>query len=244
MAFVNKKGKQLVIALSIKESKESGLEEGKRYNLVKQGSNWILSEAVNEEKQKKQAVLEQKILGMLKKASLSERVEGKFEKMLDKEELPVFKKMLEEEKVIPFKLSEKYKKAVYKLATEKVKGAEQSNAKEKGIEEYDLEKDGIMIIKNEHRAKKISEQFKKEIQENKIKGTKSFDGYFYIIDSDLYNKYRAKLLQVIKASKEISLEELYNKINVSKILCKIVAEFLKEEGEIIEKTKEKYCYIA
>ena len=45
MAFINKKGKQLVIALSNKESEESGLKEGARYSIVKEKDNtWLLTE--------------------------------------------------------------------------------------------------------------------------------------------------------------------------------------------------------
>ena len=39
-------------------------------------------------------------------------------------------------------------------------------------------------------------------------------------------------------------EAVLEKMGVSKILCKIVAEFLKEEGEIIEKRKETFEYIS
>ena len=248
MAFVEDKGKELVLVFSEEEFKKAKLSSEKEYEFVNvKPGVWVVVEREKKPEKKvdaKQLGVEQKIIEMITNRKLSERVEGTFEKLLEKEELPVFKRLLEEGRVIAFKLSDKYKKAVYKLAPEKGKESEQSNAKEKAIDEYELDTDGIMIIKNEQRAKKVSEQLKNEIQEGKIKGTKSFDGHFYIIDSDLYNKYREDLLQAIKASKGISLEELYDKINVSKILCKIVAEFLKEDGEIIEKTKEKYCYIS
>ncbi len=245
MAFARKRGNEIFLVLSRKESAESGLEKDKRYNITRQGDGtWLIAESGKGEEIQKSAELEQKIIGMLKEKSLSERVEGKFEKSLGKEELAAFKRMLDEGKIIAFKLSDKYKKAVYKLAAGKKKESEQDNGGEKPIEEYSLEKDGIMVIKNEQRAKKISEELKEQIKEGKIKGTKTFDDFFYIIEDGLYQKYREQMLKIIKADEKINLGELCKKMGVSKILCRIVAEFLKEEGEIIEKTKESYQYIS
>ena len=41
----------------------------------------------------------------------------------------------------------------------------------------------------------------------------------------------------------MTIEELAQKINYSKLLTKIICEFLKEEGEILEKRKGQYAYI-
>jgi len=60
MGFVNRRGKQLFIALSNKESMESGLVDGKRYDLIKAGEGkWLLVENKSgKQRQSKQAVSE------------------------------------------------------------------------------------------------------------------------------------------------------------------------------------------
>lgn len=245
MAFAHKRDNELVLVLSRKESAESGIEKDKRYDLSRlEKGKWLLVESGKTEEIQKQNEAEQKIIGLIGDKKLSERVEGKFEKLLSKEELPVLKKMLDEGKVIAFKLSDKYRKAVYKLASEKKKESEQFDAKEKAIEEYSLENDGFLVVKNEMRARKISDEMKPQINEGRVKGIKTFEGLFYIIENDLYQRYREQMIEIIKANKKISLPELSKNMNVSATLCKIVAEFLKDEGEIIEKTKESYCYIS
>lgn len=259
MAFVNRREKGLVIALSGKESKESGLVEGKRYDLKKTGEGeWLLAESKAEDS--KEQELEQKILKMLDKESLGERVEGKFEEKLSKEEQAVFKKMLDKGEVVAFKLNDKYKKAVYKVLEEKetqggvagpgkAGGVTKPNkawsaATEKPSEEYTIEEDGIMVIKNTAQAQVIALGMQEKIKEGEIKGIKGFDGPFYVITSELYEKFRETVLKVFKSSQKIGLVELAEKAGASKTLCKIVCEFLKEEGEIIEKRKESYEFIS
>jgi len=273
MAFVNKGKQGLEIALSRKESAESDLKEGKRYTLVKaEEGTWLLVDAEKAKKAKKQVAekvteekaavtetkpspvkvtqkekpnaIEQKIAEMLKQKSLKERVEGKFEELLSDEEKKAFGKMLEDGKVEAFKLNETYKKAVYRIVGAKKKESEKAGAKQKPIEEYSLEKDGLLVIKNEHRAQKIAEKLKEKIQKGEIKGIKTFEGYFYLIDNALYEKYREQVLKAIASGESTVLNNVCEKVGVSKLLCRIVCEFLKEEGEIIEKKKESYGYIS
>ncbi len=187
--------------------------------------------------------IDSKIIGLLKAKGLSERVEGNFEKLLNKEELERLKELVKEEKVIPFKLNESYKKAVYKLPEPKKKESESIEAKDKAIEEYSMETDGFLIVKNEERAKRISQEFSEKIKSNEIKGIKSFDGNYYIIENPLIEKYRNRLIKEAKEKKSISLNEISSNIGISKTLARILCEFLKEDGELIEKKRELFQYI-
>jgi len=187
--------------------------------------------------------IDSKILGLLKVKGLSERVEGNFEKLLNNEELERLKELVKEEKVIPFKLNESYKKAVYKLPELKKKESESIEAKDKAIEEYSMENDGFLIVKNEERAKRISQDFAEKIKSNEIKGIKSFDGNYYIIENPLIEKYRNRLIKEAKEKKSISLNEISSNIGISKTLARILCEFLKEDGELIEKKRELFQYI-
>ncbi|MBN2067744.1 MAG: hypothetical protein JW744_04715 [Candidatus Diapherotrites archaeon] len=294
---VSKKGNELSLQIPEREAKELGLSQNAGYELVKARPGiWVLTEKQAE----KENPTDRKVFRLLREKSLKERVEGKFESFLGKEELPRFREMLKEGSVVAFKLSSKYKKAVYKSREEiekeetegKIKpgqgkqagetagkeqekeaqgtaqgkgqrqaeeqgtsagkgqrqGSEnaagqsmekgQGKDSEKAIDEYSLEKEGFVVCRNEQRAKSLSQELKKEIEDGQIKGIKSFDGFFYIIETELYEKYAGKVLETMRNSKTISSKELAEKTGLSPLLVRIICEFLKEDGEIIEKRKD------
>ncbi len=242
MPRLKKQGREFFLAFSEQEAGELGLETGKEYDLgrAKQGI-WVLSEKQGQEKPvQMEAIDDARIFDLLAKKNLSERVEGKFEKQLNEKELERLKQLLEEGKIIAFRLNEKYKKAVYKIAPEKKKESENANAPEKPIEEYSIDTDGFLVVKNEERAKRLSEELQGQIKGGKIKGMRSFDSHFYIIETALLEKYFGETCAIIKNSKSIILPELSQKLGISRMLARIVCEFLKEDGEIIEKRKEAY----
>ena len=252
MVEVLRKGKETVLGFSEKEAMEIGLDQAKEYELskAKQGI-WVLSEGkektLGSAEKKKEAQQdkqpdegEQKIIGHLKKLSLSERVEGIFEKRLSGEELTKFREMLSENKVQKFKLNETYKKAVYQLPETQPQSFDNT---EKPIDEYTLEKDGFLVVKNETRAKTLSEELKDRIKEGEIRGTRSFTGEFFIIKSDLLEKSIDKILSAMKQDKQSYLSGISKKTGLTKTLVAIALEFLKEEGQVLEKRKEFYQYI-
>jgi hypothetical protein len=249
---VSTKGSDMALLLPQKSFNELGLEQGTEYDLLKAKPGiWVL---VKREESLQENLLDRKILNLLKGKNLKERVEGKFEKFLAREELKRFKEMLKEGEIVAFKLSPKYKKAIYKTRQEveenvKMTGKagskgkrnlETAKAEEKPSEEYSLKKDGFIVCKNVQMAKRLSEQLRKEIEKGKIRGIKGFDGFFYIAEDSLYQKYRPKVLSLIKAEKGIGSKKLGEKVGISNLLAKITCEFLKEEGEIIEKRKDQF----
>ncbi len=119
------------------------------------------------------------------------------------------------------------------------KESESFNAKEKRPDEYTLEKDGFLVFKNAENAKILSIKLKKEIDDGKIRGIKSFDGFYYIVQNELYQKYRTGVLSAIK-EKANGVAGIGEQIGISKMLAKVVCELLKYEGEIIEKRKDKF----
>jgi hypothetical protein len=119
MVIIFRKGSNFQLSLLDANAEKLGLKPHAEYELIEltKGVFALVERRVHEEE-----ALDRKIFTMLKERKLSERVEGKFEKLLNSEELKRFKELIKEGKIIPFKLSEKYKKAVYKLA-EELKGA-------------------------------------------------------------------------------------------------------------------------
>jgi len=266
MAFVNKRRNGLEIALSRKESTELGLLEGKRYGIEKAGGGrWLIFEAGKKEGEKARSpaganaslkgtaeesdsYAEQAVLAKLNKADLKERVEGKFEESLGKEEKEALRRLVEKGLVVKFRLNEKYKKPVYKTgeeAEERKKAKEEkakksSEAVEKPVEEYCIETDGYLACRDASKAKALSIELREQIENGEIRGTKGFDGYFYVVENALYEKHRAKALKAIEAEKGIGPEGIAEKLGISRLLARIVCELLKEDGDIIEKRKDQF----
>lgn len=187
--------------------------------------------------------VEEKILSLLEKKPYSDRVEGMFESFLFKDELPVLQKMLADKKIEKFKLSDKYKKPIYRIV-ELRKDSENPSAIQKNVEDYSLEKDGFLVVKNELRAKSLSQELEKDIKDNKIRGIKSFDGFFYIADNSLVLKYTPRMIEFLKNAKSANSDIISKALNISPTLTHILCEFAKEDGVLIEKRKDLYAYIS
>ncbi len=119
------------------------------------------------------------------------------------------------------------------------KDSESFETKEKRPDEYTLEKDGFLIFKNSQNAKILSVKLKKEIDDGKIRGIKSFDGFYYVVQNPVYQKYRTDVLSAIK-EKAAGIAGIAEHIGISKMLARVVCELLKDEGEIIEKRKNNF----
>ena len=120
------------------------------------------------------------------------------------------------------------------------KQSESFDADEKRVDEYSLQKDGFLVFKNSENAKILSVKLREDIEGGKIQGIKGFDGFYYIAENDLYLKHRVRVLDAIKSEKGILLEKIAEKAGISKMLAKVVCEFLKDEGEVIEKRKDSF----
>lgn len=179
-----------------------------------------------------------------------DKVEGKFETLLKPEDLLVFKEMLKTKEITTYKQSEKYKKAIYVVNEEKpaVSVPTNTSAKQAIVEENaetimkEFIKKKYALIKSLTTADKFSKEFYSKFKNNEIKGQKSFDGYFYVIDVMLYNNTRKQIL-TSGLDKNFSIEDLSKKLNKDIDLLRITIEFLKEEGAIIEKRKNVYCLV-
>jgi hypothetical protein len=242
MPTVSTKNGEFVLAFSQDEFNELGLDPTKEYRLVKVKEGvWVLSEE-GRAKEERVDETEQKIISLLKKKSLGERVEGKFEKYLSDKELKKFNELLKKGVIEKFKLSQKYKKAVYELKGEKLGLGKEKvyEEKEKPFDQYSLEKDGFIIARAEERVKKLSNELSERIKNNEVKGIKSFDGNFYIIETKLYGKKADAVLNFLQNKKSAYLNEISKGVNLTGTLTKVICEFLKDEGSIIEKRRELY----
>ena len=261
---VSAKGNEFSLIIPQNMFKELDLDKNADYEITKaKEGSWVLTQS--KKPVLKENPLDEKIFSLLKKKNLADRVEEKFETFLSKEELVRFNELLKEGKIVAFKLSPKYKRAVYKTREEIEKNvkmnskagnktnekkeskpissgekdSESFGVKEKRPDEYTLEKDGFIVFKNSQNAKILSVKLKKEIDDGEIRGIKSFDGFYYVVQNTLYQKYRADVVLAIK-EKVAGVAGIAERIEISKMLARVVCELLKDEGEIIEKRKDNF----
>ncbi|MFH1697300.1 MAG: hypothetical protein ABH854_05355 [Candidatus Diapherotrites archaeon] len=119
MAKVTGNGKDFTLALGQADFNSLGLNPAKDYEITKiKNGVYVLVEGDEKTAEPVQArdVEGEKIRKMLEgKDRLAQRVEGKFEKLLNNAELARFNEMLGAGEIEKFRLSDKYKKAVYQL---------------------------------------------------------------------------------------------------------------------------------
>lgn len=237
----------------------SMLEEGHEFELIPNQKGMFLlidKEKINEKEapkpkhEEKNAEEKEQVIGLIKKARLSDLVEGKFETTLDEKQKKALLSLVVEGKVFVFKLNETYKKGVYRVKDEIIeeakrekKESEDFNAPEKESNAYNLGADGFMIIKGKDGASRASHEFERDIKEGLLRGIRSFDGNYYLIQTDLLIPYLNKSVMSFAQKENQTIEELAQNLKVSKVLTRIVCEFLKDEGELMEKKKGIYHYI-
>ena len=250
MAIAGTSDGKFALILSEKEFNELGFDPGREYEFVKAKNGlWIvLDKGPKPSANAEETELEKKLLELVRKKSLSERVEGKFEKYLNNKELAHFRGMLAAKKIVLFKLNESYKHGVYKLPEEveakKVPAAQltavSSPATEKKPEEYSLDKDGFMVCKNHFEGLKAQQGMEARIKAGEVRGLKTFEGEVYFVRTDVLVLHRKKFLDYLAAKKLTGLDNAAKDLNISKTLIRVIAAFLDDEGELIEKRKGLY----
>ncbi|MEK6973598.1 MAG: hypothetical protein AABW72_06215 [archaeon] len=266
MARVFVKDNLIRIELSEEESKKSNLNANKEYEFLKAKEGlFLLSEKAQAAEQVKDySAIDKKIFSLLSdKKQLSNAVEGRFEKLLNKEELSRFNELLKLGNIIKFKLSDKYKRAIYKISEKFVeKKSEHKTFSEQNIGhkpsvqqikpnslqtagEYfpTLTKDGYTIVE-ESVAKEISEDCADRIKDKELYGMKMFDGKYCVIESWLFEKHEPKILEFIKKNKCSDLASISSNLNLPESLARVICGLLCEKGDLMEKRRNLYCFIS
>ncbi|MFA6268434.1 MAG: hypothetical protein WCW13_01610 [archaeon] len=246
--------------ISLNSEEASILGEGKELEIVPNGKGIFLfiEKSMLKETEGTKVCIDvpqleeesQEVIGLIRKGDLSNLVEGKFESTLNEKQKKALLQLVVSGKVFVFKLNQTYKKGVYRVKEEEeaqvkreIKESENILAIEKPFDQYNLEQDGFLIIKGKDRAMSASHEFERSIKEGLLKGIKSFDGNYYLIQTDLLNDYIKKTISAFEPKPTLSLEELSLSIKASQMLTKVICEFLKEEGELMEKKKGLLHYI-
>ncbi|MCX6801159.1 MAG: hypothetical protein NTZ73_03145 [Candidatus Diapherotrites archaeon] len=252
--------------LILNEEETEFLKEGKEYSLIPNNEGIFLlidKEIEGKEKQKEKKIdglaeEKEQVIGLVKKEkNLGELVEGKFERRLNEKQKKALLQSVAEGKIFVFKLNESYQKGVYRVRdegagegkgnTEEISKIKKEIEERAGIEkdqkEYSLEKDGILVVRNDETVRQFCMENEREIKEGKLRGVKSFDGNYYIMEGWLLNRIMKKALESFKKNPNQKLEELAKNIKTSKVFTKAVCEFLKEGGELLERRREQYYLI-
>lgn len=255
MVKAKPEGDLTIIEFTEEEARELKLPSQKKFELIKAKEGiWLMVPHETKVDAKNlfveagsSAEMEQKIINLIKTLSPRDKMEGWLEKKLNENEKKKLQEMLRDGKVIKYKSSEVFRKALYALPKNTAKKQQNPENKfqntEKPKYDYTLDKDGFMIIKNELNAKTISEQLKDKIKSGEIKGLRSFEGDFYVINSALLQESEKKVLAELAKEPQQTLSQLSTKTNLTPTLVKISIEFLKEDGEVMERKKEVYQYI-
>lgn len=265
MAKVFVKDNKIYFELSEEESKKSNLLANKEYDFIKAKDGlFLLSEKTAKiEISNDFSALDNKIFSLLSdKKQLSNAVEGRFEKLLNKEELARFNELLKSGKIVKFKLSDKYKRAIYR-ASEKIaeKKPEQKPFSGQNVGQKQpvqqtkpvsletagdyfpkLTKDGYTIV-DESIAKEISADCADRIKNKELYGLKMFDGKYCVIESYLFEKHESKLLEFVKKNKCSELNAISSALTIPESLARVICSLLCEKGDLLEKRKNLYCFI-
>ncbi|MEW6295053.1 MAG: hypothetical protein AB1467_02015 [Candidatus Diapherotrites archaeon] len=264
MAEVRLEKDKAAILLGRTEFDRLGLSEKKDYEIIKAKEDLFLLIGKPLPMPRDSSLIDKRLFSLLdNRKILPKRVEGKFEKLLSKEELQRFQELLKLGVIEKFRLSEKYKKPIYRIkekkkeqmqaqaqaqaqAIQSQQQAQQQAQTQKPVQatipstEPRIEKEGFAVIKSDFDAKKFCYDYEAEIKANQIKGLKGFDGNHYFIKVPLLERLKQKILSAFKQKKNLSLKELSDKASLDQKLAKCCCEFLKEEGELLEKRKEQY----
>ena len=209
--------------------------------------------------------MQQKVLRLLKTHRLPDLIEGRFERFLADEELKAFRELMMSGKIIVIKSNPKFDKGIYREAmSEELRAAVQTHAargasfspspvekkivthtvvEEKPVEEYSLVNDGFMVLRSDGAAKAASFDLAERIRAGEVKGIKTFDGFYYIIENSLLEKFMSPVLAALKEKKREELAPLSLSLAIPPLLTRIVLEFAKEDGLVIEKQKNMFAYV-
>lgn len=205
-------------------------------------SNEVIALVKSGKASPEESALEQKIISLIKEKPFSERVQGRFEKFLSEKGTQKLKELIDKGIVEVYKKAE-YRKGVYVLSRNPRPLQEKQASIQKALPEEslpDLNADGYAILSNDFQARALSTKFAEQIKQGLIKGVKSFEGTYYVAKAEFLEKWQEKILKELKKKKQVSLNALTQGTGWNKQVVKMVLEFLKEDGEAIEKRKEVY----
>ena len=97
---------------------------------------------------------------------------------------------------------------------------------------------GFIIVEEPALMKKINNQLIESKKAGQVKGIKGFDGKFYIVTMSRFSELKPRVEKILGSEKP--LEKIASELSISEDLAKAVLEIMKEDGDIIEKSKDVF----
>ncbi len=98
---------------------------------------------------------------------------------------------------------------------------------------------GYWVLESEPEALEFSKRFSQQLSSGEIIGVKSFDGKYYAVRRDVYNKLIPLITRFLSDGGK-TVEELSTFLKADKELIKAVLEVAREEGVVIERSGGMY----
>ena len=103
-----------------------------------------------------------------------------------------------------------------------------------------VKQNGMMIIQNEFAARKMAEELSMDLKKGEVIGA-NIEKKFYFMSKQYYDMYAVRIKAVI--TKDSKVDEIVEKSKSSLDTVVAIISVLKEQGELLEKTKGKFTLI-
>lgn len=232
---------------SAEQQSALNLPENGEVEFRQNGNEWVFSLPSGTNTPSSISPMQAKVLRLIQTHQTHELIEGRFEQLLSSEELSAFEELKKNGKVTVYKSNPRFDKGIYRIQSEKTAKVAPSTVHaslvERPMDEYTLLGDGFQVLRTEGAAKAASFDLAERIRGGEVKGIKSFDGFYYLIENELLQKHMSRILALIQSNKKMDLPSISTQLTTPLILARIVLEFAKEEGSIIEKQKNVFAYV-
>ncbi len=249
---VVKVGKRLALILPDDVIKELSLKDGSKLEVKHvHGNVYAIYPTPNEENKMMEEVVEEvlnkeklgedeiTLLRKLKSIKFSDRTGNGLKKILNKNEFELLKKLMRRG-IILHMTSGKYKSkgGVYSISKSyfpliKTNKPERKEDENKLVKE--VESRGYLITKSLEEL----DNARHKIDSGEFVLVKGFDGFYYLIKSQLLSNIGNKVIDLLKKG-PMSLEEISVHLKRDKELVKAIMEVLREAGDVMERKKGVY----
>jgi len=94
---------------------------------------------------------------------------------------------------------------------------------------------GYLIIADKNEARNLSDRFQQEMKSGAVVGVKGFDGKFYVVTRNYFEKSQETISAVLKEDMSVDAIATAGKLDADG--CRAVLRLMAENGEVIEKRR-------
>jgi hypothetical protein len=108
-----------------------------------------------------------------------------------------------------------------------------------------LAKQGYLVIRDQKDAKAVSEMLKTDMKAGSVVGTKGFDGAFYVVTRNYFERASSAILETLRADSAAGADagKIATACRLEPDGVRAVLQQLAESGDVIEKRKGTYAAV-